>query len=166
MIAACLVKRSASRPRSRIIRALCPFTTPLETIFLLVPGRAAHYTQDPSDTQSFSAKNQYYRGFPLLRGHRQLATRRSQHSRCDWQTDGVRSEHDIGLLTIELPAIVLIRRKKLSSISRKSTTGGPGCKALSCRRPPTGTTPKSLREQQRKPAQEKHKFKVVRPDLP
>ena len=56
MIAASLVKRSASRPRSRIIRALCPFTTPLVTNFLLVPGRAAHYIQDPSDTQSFSAK--------------------------------------------------------------------------------------------------------------
>ena len=62
MIAACLVKRSASRPRSRIIRAPCPFTTPLETVFLLVPARAAHYTQDPSDTQSFSAKK------PVLAG--------------------------------------------------------------------------------------------------
>ncbi len=59
MIAAYLVKRAAFQPRSRIIRALCPFTTPLKTIFLLVPARAAHYTQDPSDTQSFSAKTQY-----------------------------------------------------------------------------------------------------------
>ena len=123
MIAACLVKRSTSRPRTRIIRVLCPFTTPLETIFLLVPARAANYTQDPSDTQSFSAKNQYYRGFPLLRDHqqsaignRQSATQATNTPSCHRQTGWVRSEHDIGLPTIDLPALVRIRPKIAGSI--------------------------------------------------
>ena len=130
MIAACLVKRSASRPRTRIIRVLYPFTTPLETIFFLVPDRAAHYTQDPSDTQSFSAKNQYYRGFPLLRDHRQSAignrqsaignrqsaTQATNTPSCHRQTGWVRSGHDIGQPTIDLPAIVRIRRKIAGSI--------------------------------------------------
>jgi len=54
--------RSLSREESSLPAEVAYYTralslyNPLETIFLLVPARAAHYTQDPSDTQSFSAK--------------------------------------------------------------------------------------------------------------
>ena len=77
--------RSLSREESGLPAEVAYYTralslyNPFGNNFLIVPGKAAHYTQDPSNTQSFSAKNGYYRGFQLLCGHRQLATPRSQN---------------------------------------------------------------------------------------
>ena len=130
MIAACLVKRSASRPRTRIIRVLCPFTTPLETIFFLFPAGLRTIPKTHLIRKAFLQKTSItgaFHSFVTDRqsaignrqsaiGNRQSATQATNTPSCHRQTGWVRSEHDIGLPTIGLPAIVRIRRKIAGSI--------------------------------------------------
>ena len=116
MTYACLLMRSASRPRTRIIRLLCSFTTPFESNFTSFPLGLRTITKTHPIRKAFLQKpsiNRALRSFGAISNWQPGA---AKNPNCHGQTSWVRSGRDKGLLTIDIPAIVPIRRKKIRSI--------------------------------------------------
>ena len=169
MIAACLMKRSASRPRSRIIRAPCPFYNPFRNNFFTCSRQGcALLTKTHPIRKAFLQKKPVLPGLSAPSWPSAIGNPAQSKFRVATDTlNKVRFEHIRGLLTMDLPTKPL-NPSEDSEIHWACNNQPQGLWAFGTivRRLLAGTTPKPLQKQQRKPAQEKHKLKVVCPNLP